>query len=717
MPVNSSEAAPPPSREQEAAAVPALSLEADPNGLTERAPTMASLLPDEALSLALARGDAHAVHAALAARLQREPSGPARDTLRQVLAQRELFAVAESAPALGSLLGTGISLVRLPAPEQQQAPFIATRAFRVLGVPLWPLSQHLVRRGRDGQLEVLGRVPSETGLGAMKAVSLLAAGAVLAVGLSVGLMPRLVHEVTLVNGLSRPVEVRLDERTLTVEPGAVSREQVFSLSGVRTVEARWPGEATSFENLQLEDSERSVYNILGAASVQVEDAAEPGGTRPLVGALGKLHPGEQLVSWKSGWERTVREHADAGRWQEAANVAEAVALADPTALRAREEALRWTLRYKRAQATRFLSRLIARYPEDVSAHQLVQDTFVFLGWSQQSRERYEKLAAQSPHSPLLAFLAARSLPHDAHFEAYSELLKRFPESTEARLELARLHLESGASEQALALLGEAPSTLQGVELRVRALILLKRLRDASNSVRIFSNDPRNHSWELAVLGGKLDRLAGPTRAQYITLDLIPATLRASREQMLTFALLTGESLVKDPELQAVMDPSMREALAITRELTRELPKALERARTAPDSVLSRMPLEAAAVLALEFSRLGASQEADRVFGSHLALLLAREPMEHYLRTGGELPRMAMVPPGLHATAHLIRLRGLDERNTGEERDKARLADVLGGFARRTLDPGYAEYDPHTRFKTRPRGCYVSVIKFSDGEQP
>ena len=716
MPVNSIEAAPPPSREQEEAAIPSLSPEADPNGLTERAPAIASLLPDEALSLALAGGDAHAVHAALTARLNREPSGPARDTLRQVLAQRELFAVSESPPRLGAILGTGISLVQLPEPARQQAPFIATRALRVLGVSLWPLGQHLVRRGRDGQLEVLGRVPSATGLGAMRAMALVAAGAVLFTGLSAGLLPRLSHEVTVVNGLSRPVEVRLDDRTLTLEPGAVSHEQVFSLAGVRTVEARWPGEATSFESLRLEDNEPALYNILGAASVQVDGTGEPGGTRPLVGALGKLQSGEQLVSWKSGWERTVREHADAGRWEAAANVAEAVALADPTALRAREEALRWTLRYKRDQATAFLSRLIARYPDDVSAHQLVQDTFLSQGWSSQSRTRYEKLAAASPSSALHAFLAARSLPYDLHFPAYGKLLVRFPDSTEARLELARLYLEAGNLERTLELLGEAPSTLQGVELRVRALISSKRLRDASKTVRVFAADPRNHSWELAVLAGRLDRLAGPTRAQYITHDLIPAALKGSREHMLAFALLTGDSLVKDPELQAVMDPSAREALAITREITRDLTKATERARTAPDSVLSRMPLEAAAVLALEFSRTGATQEADRAFGSHLALLLAREPLEHYVRTGTELPRMGLVSPGLHATAHLIRLRGLDASTAQEERDEARLADVLGGFARRTLDPGYTEYEPPVRFRARPRGCYISIIRGS-GDEP
>ncbi|HEX8701527.1 MAG TPA: hypothetical protein VF815_22050, partial [Myxococcaceae bacterium] len=211
----------------------------------------------------------------------------------------------------------------------------------------------------------------------------------------------------------------------------------------------------------------------------------------------------------------------------------------------------------------------------------------------------------------------------------------------------------------------------------------------------------------AVLAGQLDRLAGPTRAQYITHDLIPPSLASSREHMVAFALLTGESTVKDPELQAIIDPTTREALSITRELTRDLKKAMERAHAAPDSVLSRMPLEAAAVLALEWVRIGAGRDADRAFGSHLALQLAREPLEHYLRTGDELPRMSLVPPGLHATAHLTRLQGL-QYGQSEERNKIRRADVLGGFARRTLDPGYAEYDPSPPPAERARGCILII---------
>jgi len=127
-----------------------LPMEADPSGFTERAPALGSLLPDEALARALAGGDALAVHAALVARASRERAGPVKATLKALLAQPELFAVSEAPPRLGVVLGTGISFVGLPSSPQQDEPFVATRALRLLSLPVWPLSQHLVRRGREG---------------------------------------------------------------------------------------------------------------------------------------------------------------------------------------------------------------------------------------------------------------------------------------------------------------------------------------------------------------------------------------------------------------------------------------------------------------------------------------------------------------------------------------------------------------------------------------
>ncbi|MDY7228200.1 hypothetical protein [Hyalangium rubrum] len=685
------------SSDQVRPAPPSLPMEADPSGFTERAPDLASLLPDTALSLALSRGDALAVHAALSARFEREPKGPARDTLQRLLARPELFAVSERPPRLGGALGTGFAFVGLPPVEKQEAPFVATRALRILGVPIWPLSQHLVRRGRDGQFEVLGRVPSSLGLA--RGVAVLATVGLVTTGLVVGLLPAALHEVSLANGLSRPVQVSLNGRPITLEPGVVMKERIFSLEATHQLEARWPGEPKPFETRSIQSGTRAVYNVLGAAPLQVDDASDSAAPRRLPGTIASLAPHEELVADRGGWELLVREYAEAGNWQQAAELAQDVAIADPTALRAREEALRWSLPYGWDRAETFTQELTERYPDDLTVHHLAQDVAFALGHEETSREHYAQWAAQAPDSLFRALLHVRSRPPKEHMEAYWVLRNRFTESPEPQRALARLHLDDGDAEHALELLdfaqAKAPeSSLEDLEFRVRTLVSLNRMRDASNAVRQYASEPRNRTWELAVLAGRLDRLTGPTRSQYVTRDLIPPQVARSHEHMLVFSLLTGESTVKDEELKAVADPELREALEITRALLTDLEKATTRARDTSDAVLHRLPLEAATVLALEFAHTGDTRSARRVYRSHLALWLARDPLETYVLTGVRKPRFALLPPTLVAAAHLIRAHELeDEKSQGAEQALAGKKDLLGGFARRALDPGYKEYVP------------------------
>ncbi len=719
MSTRSSEAAPPQAQEQPSA----LPSEADPSGLTERAPELASLLPDEALSRALAQGDAFAVHTTLTARLEREPPGPSRDTLQQLLQRQELFAVAERPPRLGAFLGTGLALIHLPPPDQQQAPFVATRALRLLGVPLWPLSQHLVRRGRDGKLEVLGRVPTPARLVAMQRASTLAVGALALLGLGGGLLYTASREVILVNGLSRAVEVRLDDRSIRLEPGAQVTEHLFSLSGMHELQARWPGAEAPFESLFLESTPRAVYNVSGAALLRLDAPVARSAPHRWVGLGASLTSEEQLIGEVGHWERTVREHGAAGRWQHAADVAEAVALADPSALRAREEALRWRLPRERTRAQAFIDQLLQRYPEDPSAHALAQDVWVALTQEGHALRHSTQWALQMPDSLPRALVRARSHPPEQQADAYLRVLERFPHAPEPKRALARLLLADGLPDQAQELLDSARETapeasLEDLELRVRVwLALNKGLREASNAVRQYAKDPRHHSWELAVLAGQLDRLAGPARAQYITRDLLPPHIASSPEHMVAFSLLTGESTVKDEELATVRDPHAREALGITRELLTSLEKATARARTASEGVLARLPLEAAAVLALEFTRRGESESAQRLWGSHLSLWLARDPLERYLLSGVEQPRFALLPPGLTAAAHLIRAQSLEGENKSRELAAAQEKDRLGGLARRALDPNYKEHTPYSTYRNpRVLGCgrrqIIQIIKGS-----
>lgn len=695
--------------------------EADPGGFSERAPALGSLLPDEAISRALAGADALALHSALTARLAREPSGPLRDTLREILDDRALFVVAERPPRLAAFLGTGVELAGLPPPEQQQTPFMVTRAVCLFGVPVWPLGEHLARRDRNGQLEILGRVAVPSSSRGFRWVKGLVLGALVLAGAGTALAPFVVREVRIFNGLSRPVEVRLDDQVISLLSGESASQRVYSIGVPYKVEARWPGAEGPFEVLSLEASQRAVYNVLGAANLQVDDLSEQTPARSLQGQTGSLES-EEWVSFRGHWKDTVRGYADAGRWQEAAALCKAVFLADPTALPAGEEAARLLVRNGREEAAAFAHELAQRFPDEPAVGQLSQDVFLALGQRAEAFTVYDALARGAPGSIQRALLAARAAPPEQWRQSYARVLERFPESPEAKRAIARIRLADGFPKEALTLLDEAvakgPESLEDLELRVRTLLSLKQYREASQTVRRFHEDPHHRSWELAVLGGQVARIAGPTTTQYVARDLIPVEFTPSPEYMAAFAVLTGESTVTDAELKSVKDPLARGALDLTRTLFKDFEKAVQQAATAPDNVLSRLDPETAAVLALEFSRRGDAQAADRLFGAGLTLMAAREPLEAYVRSGVAGSDLPMLRPGFLAAAYLIRARA-DEQSRLVEQSYARWTDTLGGIARRALDPKGEVEAPRTEYlPPRPyRRHHDHIMVFIRGSGP
>jgi len=670
----------------------ALPLEADPSGFTERAPALGSLLPDEALSRALAGGDALAVHAALVARASRERAGPTRATLKALLAQPALFAVSEAPPWRGGALGTGVSFVGLPPSPKQYEPFIATRALRLLGLPVWPLSQHLMRRGRDGELEVLGRVPNGLGLRVKRVLAGASAGLVVLAGMGLAATPFVMRELFLVNGLSQPVEVSVDGQRLQLAPGQMTQRWKFSVGRPYRVTAAFLG-APPFQELSVEPSQRAVYNVLGAASVAAREPQGLPSRQPLPGTVASLPEEKLLVVSPGGWQRRVQEQADQGAYREAAELALAVALVDPLDVRAREEFARHMLRLPYEEATGLVWKLHKRYPEDFAVSRLVQDALVTLGNEPQMLRYFSQPRYQDAKSVQDALLYARSRPPEEQRQAHAAVLERFPEAPEAQRALARLRLADGYAEGALKLLeaarSRAPESLEDLELRVRALVSLKQVREASGAVSEYARLPGRGSWELAVLGSRLARLAGPTRTQYVLEEVMTPGMLATPEAEVSFALLTGYAPVNPTQLSAVKEPVASEALELTRATLMNLQAAVVQAQGRKDPVLRRLPLEAAAVLALELSHLRQEEAADRLFYSHFALMHAREPLRTYVMRGELHPRFWLLAPELQAAAFLVRARAV-QRDAFVQRAYARWTEVLGGFARRALDPKYEE---------------------------
>ena len=180
---------------------------------------------------------------------------------------------------------------------------------------------------------------------------------------------------------------------------------------------------------------------------------------------------------------------------------------------------------------------------------------------------------------------------------------------------------------------------------------------------------------------------------------------------MAFALLTGDSTVSDKELGRVEDPEAREAFTLTRAVLKDFEGAAKLATQTRDLVLSRLDPETAALLALELSRRGEKEAAQRVFGSSLTLQAARAPLLAYVNSGAVRPDFFLLPPGLQAAAYVIHGRAA-EQNQLVDQAYARWADGLGGMARQAFgikDPEPKMWrDPKYDFRDHPPIRHVMI---------
>ncbi|WP_224368983.1 hypothetical protein [Hyalangium versicolor] len=688
----SSQPAPP--QFQEHAPAASLPLEADPSGFTERAPAMVSLLPDEALSLALARADAFSVHSALSARFAREPAGLARDTLRELLANRALFVMADRPPSLRSFLGCGTRFIGLPPLDEQETPFIANRAFCLLGLPIWSLGDHLIRRNGDEQLEVLGRVagPSRLTRASRRTTALVLGGLGLA-AFGVTVPPFITRDVQIFNGLSRPVVVHVDDRTYTLPSGGRVRDSFFRLGKPYRVEAMWPGQKQPFEDFSLEAKQHAVYNILGAASLQVENVEKGTGPSLLDGRTAFLEDEHQL-RWQGDWQQRLLDYEKAQRWQELTELARSFLLADPTQLQPIVMAADILVRNQSSQAFILAQELAAMPPERLAIQRIAQDLFLALGKREEAYALYSASARQVPTSEQRAILEARVAPPSEQRALYEHLLERFPHSPEVMRIVARLRFSTGDSSEALRLLDQARynsvESLEDVELRVRALVADTSLIPAApDAVLEFTKKPESRSWEFALLAARLARVVGPKTLESTARAVLPPSVTTAPERMALFELLSGKSALSQQQLTAIHDRAAYDAIVLTEMAVNNLDKALQQARLASDTVVRNLDVETAALLGLELSRLQDAKAAERLLTSSLALMAAREPLESYALSGERGAAFLMLPPGLQAAAYVVRARAVEE-NRFVELAHARWIDGLGGMARHALDPDYNE---------------------------
>ncbi|NBD10103.1 hypothetical protein [Corallococcus silvisoli] len=705
----------------------------DPSGLLERAPRLAELLPDAALSEALARGDAWTVYAVLERRLKQEPPGPARELLAKLVEDRAAFVIAARSPATPSILGTGVQWRGTPPGDAPGAPYVADRTVTVLGVPVWPLEGYLVRADGAGPLQVVGRVPPSRRRARHRAGAV--AGVVLGLCAAAGVgevwwESRKVRIVTVVNGLSRPVDVRIGDQHWVVAPGAQEQGSVKQEDEWLHAIARWPGaDEKPIEDVVLPVAgAHFVYNVKGAALLDRRWGSKQyfQNLGPLRGSVSVLLEDETVQAVSRNWESTARLHSEAGKWQLAADVAAAVAEVEPGNTLARELAARAVLQLDlqapvnlpdalRWRNTRdFAWMLMNRWQQDLGAQSLAQDLLVFIGQGPQARARYAEHAEQFPDSPLAALYLLRadtpSLDAEQEVLAYEELVPRFPDSPEVFLAWleARLRFElrdPGASSeegaptayaletarQAEVLVAKHPPTTVGaLEVLVRIFLDARRRDAATGLVHRFGQDPRNRTWDFLVLAGRTAEVAGPEHTPYVMRDWVPPALARQPERMRLLELLTGQRSLKEAERMEVTSPVDRAVLGLTRDVLENPTRAMEQAAGESEAVLSRLEPEVAALLALELERAGDAR-ARRLFNASLPLMLSREALRGFrISQTRSAPRsFARLAPGLRAAALLVRAR--DKAREGyrvftERLDGLSRMDALGGFAVRAAPP-------------------------------
>ena len=704
----------------------------DPSGLLERAPRLARLLPDEALASALARGDAWTVRAVLVRRLQHEPPGPTRELLAALVEDRAAFVTTVRTPRTRSVLGTGLRWKGRPAPDAPQAPFVAARTVSVLGLSVWPLDDYLVRASPTAPLQVIGQVPPPAGRAWRRAgiVAGVALGVCVGVGVGGALLDaRRVRAVSVVNGLSRPVEVRIGAQHWVVAPGTQEQGTLKLEDAAPHATASWPGAEKPFEDVVLPtDGERLIYNVRGVAMLEGRRpsvAATIPDRRTLAGSGASLFPEEALFVAKADWESTVRAHMEAGRWRLAGQVASAVAEVDPLNTRARELAARCFLvsdaqppanlpaALRSRDTIGFAHMLMNRWQEDLGAQVLAQDLLGFVGVGETARARYSEHAQQFPDSPLAALYLTRALtqttPLTQVLPAYEELARRFPDSPEVgrallevrwlqELEDPRLSRQetgdpSRAQVMETARLADAlvakhpPQTVEALELFVRIYLRAHRRDAATALVHRFGQDPRHRSWDFLVLAGRVAAVAGPAHTPYVLRDWIPAALSRQPGRMLLLDLLIGQRLPGNEEVAMLASPNDSPVIVYTREVLRPSQRIAEWIAKMPEAELSQLEPEVAALFALELTRTG-NAGAKHLFHASLPLLLAREPLLKFLKTGDVTPAFSRLAPGLRAAALVVRARR--ESKEGylvftERLDGLEGLDALQGFATRAAD--------------------------------
>lgn len=370
-----------------------------------------------------------------------------RAAIEEVLSRRRLFVRRAGPPTMFTFNGIGTRLYGA-ADRDRNGTYIATLYATLVYLPVLPLSSWWVvpaeSRGflSRGSWRFFGRVPLSRAHRLWQWIVLGGIAALIG-WLALGAHHRATHaDVAVVNGLDVIVVAQIGDEKVTVAAGGVAR---VSLSSGRTHVVTTTEMGVPVEELDIDvpgDTDLVAYDVLGAAPIRIVDveyfsnaSRSPGsGRSPRI----EDHVGEAFVArdgiqyvfekppesvkmtgthevrrWAmvvdGGWHTAAPMLGVGGSIDRAADLVERVALAqgDDESLQA-AEAIVATADGRRVLALG--ERAVARSPESIIAHRVLQDGLRLAGKDGEARARYRPAWEKDPSSVRAGYLYARTLP-------------------------------------------------------------------------------------------------------------------------------------------------------------------------------------------------------------------------------------------------------------------------------------------------------------------
>ena len=692
----------------------------DPAGLLHRIPELELFCDNDGVRRAIERGDPFAVYRALAwGRLFSRFAPQHAETLSRLLGNRRLFVKPlNGAPALFRLNGCGAGVYG-ETELGEDGWYIKTYCFCLIFVPLFPISQYLVRDAGNGW-QFAGKVPLGPIAWAWNRLVVFGVLALVLGGAASAIDASLHARVYVVSGLEQTVRVRIGAEEVTVSPALASGGVPVSVvvpTGTHAVETRAEdGRVIETGTLEARAGvDAIVWNVLGAAPVYEEDVVYSAyaGLGDDVGPEPRVHCGEQLievdgvedvfteppasVSMDSRTSRVTRQHVDVvegglvtclawlydhGSTDRALELTQRLAAAGVDQAGLAEVGMAMAMGATDPNVAIEATRAARdRAPEDLDAHRAYQNAMTRGGRRAEVLAEYEARLAASPGSADAEYLLLRLLPRPDAVARATALFAREPSYAPVLRILAHAHYQTQELEEAAARFAQLEAldpthAHEMVDWHARALVGLGRQAEALALVeRAFADAPAGLRLGLGVLHA---RIAEPSLGGGRD-PLLDSALAEVQGASGAWLRVTGHLRIEPAELEQV--PAQQQlAATIIRTAAEDPQSALRACAEASEDELRALDVETWALLYAEACRVdpmgdAATQLASASFwGTPMA-----DAIREYVQAGSSNQELEELPLEELAGVWLARSRvsSLSEAERTELRARAARADTLG----------------------------------------